>query len=89
MNYNYHQQSNPSMTNVVSNFNNKLITPPEGCKTLWAGDLHGCDENYVKSMFSHVGEVISVKLIKDKITQQPMGYGFIEFATPLMAQQGL
>ena len=84
MNYNNNYQ--PMQ---VSNFNNKLVTPPEGCKTLWAGDLHGCDENYVKSMFGHVGEVISVKLIKDKITQQPMGYGFVEFATQYMAQQAL
>eukprot|EP01091_Cochliopodium_minus_P012668 TRINITY_DN3888_c0_g1_i1.p1 TRINITY_DN3888_c0_g1~~TRINITY_DN3888_c0_g1_i1.p1 ORF type:complete len:502 (+),score=137.07 TRINITY_DN3888_c0_g1_i1:78-1583(+) len=84
-----HQQNNTPNFQNYGTAPTKLITPPEGCKTIWAGDLHGCDEIYVKSIFSHVGEVVSVKLIKDKNTQQPTGYGFVEFATPYQAQMAL
>ncbi|KAJ4766855.1 Polyadenylate-binding protein RBP47B [Rhynchospora pubera] len=52
----------------------------EEVKTLWIGDLqYWVDENYLYGCFAHTGEVISVKIIRNKLTGLPDGYGFIEF----------
>lgn len=52
----------------------------EEVKTLWVGDLlHWMDEAYLHNCFSHTGEVSSVKVIRNKQTSQPEGYGFVEF----------
>lgn len=49
-------------------------------KTLWMGDIeHWMDETYISSLYSHTGGLASVKIIKDKNTGLPAGYGFIEF----------
>jgi len=51
-------------------------------KTLWVGDIDQyMDENYLASIFRHIDELTSVKLIRDKQTGLPAGYGFVEFAT--------
>lgn len=43
-------------------------------RTLWVGDIEQwMDETYIMSCFSHVGEVVSVKLIRDKTTMVPSG----------------
>ncbi|KAG2536881.1 hypothetical protein PVAP13_9NG230100 [Panicum virgatum] len=47
------------------------------------------DENYLYSCFSQAGEVISVKIIRNKQTGQPEGYGFIEFGNHALAEQVL
>lgn len=47
------------------------------------------DESYVNSCFVQSGEVRSVKLIRNKITQQLEGYGFIEFSSRAIAEQVL
>ncbi|XP_065879912.1 polyadenylate-binding protein RBP45-like isoform X2 [Euphorbia lathyris] len=52
----------------------------EEIRTLWIGDLqYWMDENYLHNCFSHTGEVVSVKVIRNKQTGQVEGYGFIEF----------
>ncbi|KAL0916941.1 hypothetical protein M5K25_014496 [Dendrobium thyrsiflorum] len=59
-------------------------------RTLWVGDLqYWMDENYIYNCFSQTGEVLSVKIIRNKHTQQSEGYGFIDFASRSMAQQVL
>ncbi|KAJ6825374.1 uncharacterized protein M6B38_375825 [Iris pallida] len=59
-------------------------------KTLWIGDLqHWMDETYVSGCFALSGEVISVKLIRNKQTGQIEGYGFIEFASRAAAERVL
>jgi hypothetical protein len=30
-------------------------------------------------MFDNIAPVVSVKLIRDKVKSQPVGYGFVEF----------
>ncbi|OAY24716.1 polyadenylate-binding protein RBP45B isoform X2 [Manihot esculenta] len=51
-------------------------------RTLWIGDLqYWMDENYLHSCFAHTGEVVSVKVIRNKQTGQVEGYGFIEFTS--------
>lgn len=39
------------------------------------------EENYIYNCFATTGEVVSVKIIRNKQTGQSEGYGFIEFAT--------
>ncbi|EPS67039.1 hypothetical protein M569_07737, partial [Genlisea aurea] len=59
----------------------------EEVRTLWIGDLpYWADENYLRGWFSHTGEVLSIKVIRNKVTGQPEGYGFIEFTSHQMAE---
>ncbi|CAN1263791.1 Polyadenylate-binding protein RBP47B' [Linum perenne] len=60
----------------------------EEVRTLWIGDLqYWADENYLSSCFSHTGELISVKIIRNKLTGQPEGYGFVEFVSHQAAER--
>ncbi|XP_057777525.1 polyadenylate-binding protein RBP47B'-like isoform X1 [Salvia miltiorrhiza] len=59
----------------------------EEVRTLWIGDLpYWADENYLRAWFSHTGEVLSIKVIRNKITGQPEGYGFVEFTSHQVAE---
>uniref|UniRef100_A0A0C9S7H3 TSA: Wollemia nobilis Ref_Wollemi_Transcript_13547_2060 transcribed RNA sequence n=1 Tax=Wollemia nobilis TaxID=56998 RepID=A0A0C9S7H3_9CONI len=54
----------------------------EEIRTLWVGDLQfWMDENYLHSCFALTGEVLSVKIIRNKQTGQSEGYGFVEFVS--------
>ncbi|KAK2639655.1 hypothetical protein Ddye_027450 [Dipteronia dyeriana] len=65
-------------------------TSSEGIRSLWIGDLQQwMDENYLIGIFSHAGEVISAKVIRNKQTNFPEGYGFIEFGTHAVAERVL
>uniref|UniRef100_A0A2P2M2Q7 RRM domain-containing protein n=1 Tax=Rhizophora mucronata TaxID=61149 RepID=A0A2P2M2Q7_RHIMU len=60
----------------------------EEVRTLWIGDLqYWMDENYLNSCFLHTGEVVSIKIIRNKITLQPEGYGFVEFVNHAAAER--
>ncbi|CAA7044780.1 unnamed protein product [Microthlaspi erraticum] len=62
----------------------------EEVRTLWIGDLqYWVDESYLSSYFSQTGELISVKVIRNKITGVPEGYGFIEFISHAAAERTL
>ncbi|CAN8252861.1 unnamed protein product [Cochlearia groenlandica] len=59
-------------------------------RSLWIGDLQPwMDENYVMGIFSQSGEVQSAKIIRNKLTGQCEGYGFIEFASHAVAERVL
>ncbi|XP_021592532.1 polyadenylate-binding protein RBP47B' isoform X2 [Manihot esculenta] len=63
-------------------------TTLEEVRTLWIGDLqYWVDETYLSSCFAHTGEVISIKIIRNKITGQPEGYGFVEFVSHAAAER--
>ncbi|XP_021818088.1 polyadenylate-binding protein RBP47B'-like isoform X2 [Prunus avium] len=65
-------------------------TSVEEVRTLWIGDLqYWVDENYLNSCFAHTGEVISIKIIRNKITGQLEGYGFVEFVSHAAAEKNL
>ncbi|KAL5567142.1 hypothetical protein UlMin_030306 [Ulmus minor] len=65
-------------------------TTVEEVRTLWIGDLqYWVDENYLSSCFAHTGEVVSIKIIRNKITGQPEGYGFVEFNSHAAAERVL
>lgn len=49
-------------------------------KSLWIGDvLPNMTEKDIAMQFHGIAEVVNVKLIKDKQTNKPVGYGFVEF----------
>ncbi|KAL3742145.1 hypothetical protein ACJRO7_017604 [Eucalyptus globulus] len=59
-------------------------------RTLWIGDLqYWMDEAYLTTCFATTGEVANVKVIRNKQTMQPEGYGFIEFYTRAAAERVL
>jgi RNA recognition motif-containing protein len=59
-------------------------------KTLWVGDIESwMDETYISNVFSKIGPVLGVKLIRDKQTGAPTGYGFVEFASHEIAARVL
>ncbi|EHA8588760.1 polyadenylate-binding protein RBP47B' [Cocos nucifera] len=63
-------------------------TSLEEVRTLWIGDLqYWVDESYLHSCFAHTGEVVSVKVIRNKITGHPEGYGFVEFVSHAAAER--
>ncbi|KAE9462238.1 hypothetical protein C3L33_05847, partial [Rhododendron williamsianum] len=63
-------------------------TTLEEVRTLWIGDLqYWVDDGYLHSCFSHTGEVVSIKIIRNKITGQPEGYGFVEFVSHAAAEK--
>lgn len=59
-------------------------------RSLWIGDLqYWMDETYVTNCFYNTGEVLTVKIIRNKQTGQPEGYGFIEFRSRAGAENAL
>ncbi|KNA16762.1 hypothetical protein SOVF_086270 [Spinacia oleracea] len=62
----------------------------EEVRTLWIGDLQiWVDESYILNCFAQSGEVISVKVIRNKLTGHPEGYGFVEFVSHAAAERVL
>lgn len=48
-------------------------------KSLYIGDLQDwMDENYIFGLMAPSGEVVNVKIIRNKLTGASEGYGFIE-----------
>ena len=45
------------------------------------------DENYLTQLFAPISPLVNVKVIRDKMTGQIAGYGFLEFQTPQAASQ--
>ncbi|XP_078428618.1 polyadenylate-binding protein RBP45-like [Wolffia australiana] len=59
-------------------------------RSLWIGDLqYWMEETYLHSCFATAGEVMSVKVIRNKQTGQSEGYGFIEFTNRASAERVL
>ncbi|GAB2291382.1 Polyadenylate-binding protein rbp47c' [Dionaea muscipula] len=59
-------------------------------KTIWVGDLqHWMDEHYLHRCFASAGEIASIKVIRNKHTGAPEGYGFVEFDSHATAEKVL
>ncbi|KAM1873672.1 hypothetical protein ACFX13_007478 [Malus domestica] len=57
-------------------------------RSLWIGDLlQWMDEAYILSCFGPTGEAVNAKVIRNKLTGLPEGYGFIEFRSRAAAEQ--
>ncbi|CAH9081813.1 unnamed protein product [Cuscuta europaea] len=62
----------------------------EDNRTIWIGDLQQwMDEGYLHSCFAPAGEVLSVKIIRNKLTGQSERYGFVEFSVHAAAEKVL
>ncbi|PAV86167.1 hypothetical protein WR25_02655 [Diploscapter pachys] len=49
----------------------------------------GMSQEEVRALFASIGEVESCKLVRDKISGQSLGYGFVEFKDPMHAQKAV
>jgi len=62
----------------------------EGMKKLFVGNLSWkTDEDSLKTHFSKIGTVISVRIIADQYTGKSKGFGFVEMETPELAAQAI
>ena len=63
---------------------------PAGCKSLYVGNLHPyVNEAMLQEIFSTLGPVLEVKVIKDKVTGLSAGYGFVKFLDHRVADLAL
>lgn len=54
---------------------------PSRPTTLWVGDIEKwMDENYLAQLFGKTGLVLQAKIIRDRQTNIPVGYGFVQFS---------
>jgi RNA recognition motif-containing protein len=65
--------------------------PGEDMSTkLYVGNLsHETTETQLQTLFSEAGEVTSAKIITDRQTGQPRGFGFVEMETKLEGQKAI
>ena len=57
---------------------------------IYAGNLnYNLTEEDLEKVFGEYGEVTSVKIIRDKYTDQSKGFGFIEMADDAAAQKAI
>ncbi|XVE78884.1 hypothetical protein DITRI_Ditri14bG0014000 [Diplodiscus trichospermus] len=76
------------MATIAATQHHHHPTSLEEVRTLWIGDLQfWVDESYLNSCFAHTGELVSIKIIRNKITGQPEGYGFVEFVSHAAAER--
>jgi RNA recognition motif-containing protein len=69
----------------------KQYYPQNNGYTLWMGDIEDfMDERFINTSFNLIGfKLSSVKVIRNKITGQPIGYGFVSFESEEIAQKVL
>ncbi|MFS7998391.1 putative RNA recognition motif domain, nucleotide-binding alpha-beta plait domain superfamily [Helianthus anomalus] len=90
MPYHYQQQQQYQQQAQHQYNNNQIQGSSEDNKTIWVGDLqHWMDETYLQSCFSQIGEVQSIKIIRNKQTGQSERYGFIEFLSHSAAEKAI
>ncbi len=59
-------------------------------KKLYIGNLaEGVTEDDLMANFSEIGKVVSLAIIRDKITGLSRGFGFVEMATEAQAQEAI
>ncbi|KAJ3152119.1 hypothetical protein HDU86_005964 [Geranomyces michiganensis] len=71
---------------------NQQAAPADGVSNsiLWMGDLEPwMDENYIRQLWVSMGEVVNVKMIRDKVSNSNAGYCFVDFMNPAGAAKHL
>ncbi|MEW6068576.1 MAG: RNA-binding protein [Nitrospirota bacterium] len=59
-------------------------------KKLYVGNLsYNIDEETLKGVFAEIGEIESVKIIKDAVTGRSKGFGFVEMTSKEDAQKAI
>jgi RNA recognition motif-containing protein len=71
-------------------FSGKPINEETMSVKIYVGNLpHTMTEEELQTIFTEAGEVISVKIITDRHTGQPRGFGFVEMATKADGQKAI
>lgn len=69
----------PLVINVVTSVPTEVFSPSSSTTTLYVGNLpYRANEEAVSTHFSEQGNVVSVRLMKDRRTGKRKGYGFVE-----------
>ena len=69
----------PDPLSTLPDFQNLAVATS---RTLWMGDLEPwMDENFIASLFAGIGSPVTVKVIRDKNSSLPVGYGFVDFVS--------
>ncbi|KAL6514265.1 Polyadenylate-binding protein rbp47 [Orobanche hederae] len=88
--YHPHHQQQQQYQQAPKQNNSQIQSSSEDNKSIWIGDLQQwMDEVYLNSCFSQTGEVVSIKVIRNKQTGQSDRYGFIEFNSHAAAEKVL
>ena len=59
-------------------------------KKLFVGSLpYNMKEEEIQEMFQQAGEVVSANIIRDRMTNQSRGFGFVEMATEEQAAEAI
>jgi len=62
----------------------------DGSTSVFVGNLSwGIDEARLASIFEPIGGVVSARIITDRETRRPKGFGYVEFETPEQAAKAL
>ena len=68
--------------------NNQVVSSET--KSLWMGEIEPwMEETAISALFSHIAKVVHAKIIKNKMTGLPAGYGFVEFESHEVAKKVL
>lgn len=60
-----------------------MSRPSSRSCSVFVGNIpYDVDEETLKKIFSTVGPIVSLRLMYDKVTRQPKGYGFCEYKDP-------
>uniref|UniRef100_T1JBE7 RRM domain-containing protein n=1 Tax=Strigamia maritima TaxID=126957 RepID=T1JBE7_STRMM len=83
--------SQPQQNGTLHNNSAQTGTGPEDSKTnLIVNYLpQTMTQEEIRSLFSSIGEVESCKLIRDKVTGQSLGYGFVNYVRPEDAEKAI
>ena len=61
-----------------------------GSTSIFVGNLSwNIDQDWLADIFSSVGGVVSARIITDRETSRPKGFGYVDFETPEQAQKAL
>lgn len=76
----------PSYESSLDSNNGKPMEPP----SLYVGNLHlSVNEVELRTIFSDLGFVEDVKLLRDKLTSRSCGFGFVQYKEPRVAAVAL
>ena len=65
-------------------------TPEQTSASLYVGDLaQSVTDAILRETFTNVGTVVSVRVCRDRVTKQSLGYGYVNFQHPDVAARAL
>ncbi len=68
----------------------KRSKPDSGSVSIFVGNLSwNIDQDWLASIFESVGGVVSARIITDRDSGRPKGFGYVDFETPEQAQKAL